>query len=106
MDEAEAMQHPDRHLVSNMVGMAGMSLEIGPKVKLAARDTLILGSDGLFDNLVLDEVIEQARSGPLAASVTAMAQLADQRMHHPEPGLPSKPDDLSIMLYRQHSTSP
>ena len=49
LDEAEAMHHEERHIVSNVVGSAGMRIEIGAKRKLAPRDTVLLASDGLAE---------------------------------------------------------
>src|SRR5690606_26158083 len=51
LNEQEAMFHEDRHLVSNMIGCPEMRIEIGPWHCLAARDTLLIATDGLFDNL-------------------------------------------------------
>ncbi len=35
LDEDEAMNHEDRHVVSNMIGAEDMHIELGPVVKLA-----------------------------------------------------------------------
>ena len=101
LDAGEAIHHVDRHLVSNIVGSPDMWIEIGPTLTLAAKDTVVLGSDGLFDNLRMDEVIELVRKGSLAESARIMADLTRGRMMHPEPGHPSKPDDLTFILYRR-----
>lgn len=101
LDEAEAMHHEDRHLVSNVLGTPEMRIEIGPALELAPRDTLLLASDGLFDNLHIEEIVELIRKGPLARAVAALAQLATDRMRDPQPGQPSKPDDLTIVAFRR-----
>ncbi len=99
LDESDAMHHDERHIVSNLVGSRTMHIEIGPSHPLAARDTVIVGSDGLFDNLHLDEVIEYGRSGKLCGRVEKLAQLATERMSSPDARQPGKPDDLTIVLY-------
>ena len=48
---------------SNLVGDEENGIEIGPHLRLAPYDTVILGSDGLFDNLPIAEIVERARSG-------------------------------------------
>lgn len=101
LDADEAIHHEDRHLVSNIVGSPRMSIEIGPTLTLAARDTVVLGSDGLFDNLHVEEVIELARKGPIEESARSIADLTLKRMTQPEPGHPCKPDDLTFILYRR-----
>jgi len=100
LDEREAMHHDDRHLVSNMVGSSDMRIEVGSPLELASRDTALLATDGLFDNLHPDEIVEVVRAGPLERAAGELARLAARRMAEPTPGRPSKPDDLTFILYR------
>ena len=97
----DAVVHDERHLVSNILGNRDMRIEIGPPLALAPRDTLLLASDGLTDNLYLDEIIELTRRGPLARAATALRARALARMTGAETGRPSKPDDLSFVLFRR-----
>ena len=99
LDEADAMHHDDRHIVSNLVGSRSMHIEVGPIRDLAPRDTIIVGTDGLFDNLHLSEVIQHSRSGKLLARMTHMIELAATRMHQTSANVPGKPDDLTVLLY-------
>lgn len=100
LNQAEAMHHEDRHVVSNVVGSQEMRIEIGSRVTLAPRDTLLLASDGLFDNLHVEEIIEMIRKGPLEEAMHQLTTAAVDRMQHAREGLPSKPDDLTCILYR------
>jgi serine/threonine protein phosphatase PrpC len=102
MDEKAALHHEDRHVISNYVGSTSMRVEVGSSVQLARRDTLLLASDGLLDNLTTEEIIERIRKGPLHSVVAGLARDAQERMRHPREGLPSKPDDLTYVLYRPH----
>lgn len=97
---AEALLHEDRHLVSNMVGTPEMRIEVGPSLRLCPRDTLVLATDGLFDNLRLEEVIQIVRKGPVQQAARSLADKCRQRMEGLRPGQPSKPDDLTFILYR------
>lgn len=97
----EAMHHEDRHLVSNMIGVPDMRIELGSAVELAARDTLLLASDGLFDNLTLGEVVEILRKGTIAEAAEALRLLSAERMQGEQSRLPSKPDDFTIVLFRR-----
>lgn len=100
MNEEEAMHHEDRHLVFNFVGSPEMRIEIGPVLQLAPHDTVLLASDGLIDNLTVDETVDRIRKGPLVDAVAAIAAEARRRMTAPEAGRPSKPDDLTLIAYR------
>jgi len=101
LDQAEAMYHEDRHLVTNMIGLPEMRIEVGPVIQLAARDTVLLASDGLFDNLHLDEIVTHIRTGKLTATAADLAAEARQRMNEPADDRPSKPDDLTFVLFRR-----
>ena len=103
LDEAEAMSHDERHVVSNLVGSRNMHIEIGPTRPLAPRDTVIVGTDGLFDNLHLEEVIEHGRIGNPTDRVAALVRLASARMVESEDALPGKPDDITVLMYAPSS---
>jgi serine/threonine protein phosphatase PrpC len=100
LDEAEAMQHEDRHLVSNFVGTSEMRIELGPLLRLAQRDTLLIATDGLFDNLEISETVERMRTGSIADVLSKLTALATERMRETRSGGPSKPDDLTLLAYR------
>ena len=102
LDEEVALYHPDRHLVSNFVGSMDMTIDVGGELILSPLDTLVIASDGLTDNLFRHEVIDMVRTGPLDAALECLTAVANGRMRDAATGLPSKPDDLSIILYRKH----
>lgn len=104
LDEKEALLHEDRHVVSNFVGTRDMRLDIGPSLRLAPRDTVILATDGLTDNLSPDRVLEVVRKGALKKSAAELAAECRRRMEGGE-GLPFKPDDLTFVLFRRRPPS-
>ena len=105
LDQREALHHKDRHLVSNFIGTSDMRIDVGAAVDLDLRDTILLASDGLMDNVHVDEMIELVRKGPLADAVQGVVGLATQRMKNVKDGQPSKPDDLSLILFRKPESS-
>ena len=66
LDERAALHHEERHLVSNFVGTTDMHIDMGIDVKLKPRDTILLASDGLTDNIHVQEIVDMIRKGPLA----------------------------------------
>lgn len=100
LDAEAAMHHADRHFISNMLGSPDMHISVGSPVELSPRDTVIVASDGLADNLHLEEIVATARKGALELAASDLLAQALQRMNSPEPGAPSKPDDLSAILFR------
>jgi serine/threonine protein phosphatase PrpC len=99
LDEMDAMHHDERHIVSNLVGSRNMHIEIGPIRTLSPRDSVIVGSDGLFDNLHVEEVIQHGKSGKLFDRIDKLSEEASTRMLGTESNVPGKPDDLTILIY-------
>jgi len=97
----EAIERADRHLVSNVVGSEDMRIEVGSPLRLSPRDTLVLATDGLCDNLREDEIVETVRKGKLVRAADRLREVGLRRMRAPEEGEPSKPDDMTLILYRR-----
>lgn len=101
LTEKAALHHADRHLVSNVVGAGDLHIDMGLPRRLNPQDTLLLGSDGLFDNLRLEEIVNIIRKGSLANAAARLSSLVQQRMTSIEEEThPSKPDDLAFILFR------
>jgi PPM family protein phosphatase len=100
INESEALQHDQLNLIFNVIGSADMRIEIGSELPIAARDSLLLASDGLTDNVMQDEIINAIRIGPVDKALCAITDLARNRMTEEKPGQPSKPDDYTAILFR------
>jgi serine/threonine protein phosphatase PrpC len=100
LDEDEAISHADRHLVSNVIGTPESHTEVGARRLMNQRDTVVMGSDGLFDNLYLAEIADIVRKGPLLDAAHRLAEIATRRMANVDDHQPSKPDDLTFALFR------
>lgn len=100
MEEAEALRHEDLNIVSNFIGSKDLHISVGPLLTLAARDTVVVASDGLFDNLHSEEVSNIVRKGPLDEVGANLLNACRRRMYEPQEGDPSKPDDLTFIVFR------
>jgi len=100
IDESEALQHDELNLIFNVIGSADMRIEVGSEQPIAPRDTLLLASDGLTDNVRQDEIINLIRAGPLDKALQTITDLAMDRMRNEKQGQPSKPDDCTAILFR------
>jgi PPM family protein phosphatase len=104
LDENEAVQHDQRHVIFNVIGSPDMRVEVGPALQLALRDTVLLASDGLFDNLFIDEIVDTIRMGPLAEAADRLVERVRARMNgEGAADHPCKPDDLTVVLFRSHN---
>ena len=104
LNEREAMHHEDRHIVSNVIGMPEMRLEVGATLELAQRDTVLIASDGLFDNLRIDEISAKIRVGPIRKAADRLLADGMKRMEKHGEGQPHKPDDLTFIVFRPRKT--
>lgn len=102
LDEHDALHHEERHLVSNLIGTAEMRIDVGASVELKPRDTVLVASDGLTDNIRPQEITDLMRAGPLEQSLDKIVNLARRRMQVESKHQPSKPDDLSVILFRKN----
>lgn len=100
LTEDEAIAHEDRNIISNALGGEGTYIDVGLPRSLAVRDTLVVGSDGLFDNLTVGEIVGLARKGPIVSAFDQTRAAVHQRMHGDNSNQPCKPDDLTMIFYR------
>ena len=91
--------HPLRHLVTNVLGDATLRLDRTTWPLLAKRDTVLLASDGLWDNVSEEEIVSIARQGSVDEALDELARRARAAMESGEEG--TKLDDLTIVLWRR-----
>lgn len=74
---------------------------MGTRRKLAPYDTVVVASDGLSDNLIVDEIVERVRRGTLIQCAERLVNDCTERMTHPQKGVGGHPDDLAVVLFRR-----
>ena len=105
LSEDDALHHAERHLLSNLVGSPDMHIDIGPILRLAARDRILVASDGLWDNMYLEEIIEVVHKGAVPKAARTMQVTCHCRMTGNDASLPGHADDLSFILARAKANS-
>jgi len=103
IDPDSALQHEDRHYVSNHLGSESMHIEMGSGRALATRDTLLLASDGLLDNLTPGDLIDTIRCGPLGRAAVELERRSREQMNDEDEGSHGKVDDLTFLLLRRRN---
>lgn len=97
VEEDEARDHEEAQVVSNYLGSPELRIEVGPDLRLAERDIVLVASDGLTDNLALEEIVDVlVRVTPLASAVEELTDRARRAMET-ELG---KPDDCTVIAFR------
>jgi serine/threonine protein phosphatase PrpC len=106
LEEDDALDHEERHLVSNYLGFDGMHVEVGSVRKVSRFDGLLVASDGVLDNLLMDEIVDLLRTGSAATAAQQIGSLAWRRMQAVEDGKPHKPDDMTLIVFSQRGCRP
>jgi serine/threonine protein phosphatase PrpC len=78
-----------------------MHVEVGSVRKVSSRDGLLVASDGVLDNLLVDEIVQLLRTGSAATAAAQIGALAWKRMKEPLDGKPHKPDDMTLIVFSQ-----
>ncbi len=97
---SEAHRHEDSGVVLNMLGFPEMFVHVGPPIELRPMDTVVVASDGLSDNLPIEQVSSVCRVGDAARALETLVDLAGRAMTDSSAG---HADDLSIAIYRPTS---
>lgn len=100
LEPSETHHHDERHLLSNCVGSRDMRVEVGAPVPMAPRDTLLLATDGVLENIERRNLIDQIRSGSLLQAATDLQARLRLTMAGVDPKLPAHPDDATALLFR------
>lgn len=100
MAEREAMFSPQRHLVSNVIGGDNVVMDMGRDVGVVPRDTVVLATDGLVDNLFREEIIDTVSKGDLLSGAERLISSSFERMAGSTLSEPCKPDDQAVIVFR------
>lgn len=105
ISEKAALTHPERHIISNVVGDAHMHIEMGPQIALGDFDTVLLASDGLSDNLTTQQLIELVRKESIDEVMHKLTDYAQQMRDPTKAQKINKMDDVSFIICRQKHSS-
>lgn len=97
LDERDLLEAEDHHVVSNVLGARPLSLEVTGGIELRPRDTLLVGSDGLFDNFTGPQLASLTANGDLRGAAEGLSLRLDEAVNSVE----GKPDDHSFILARR-----
>ena len=89
-----------RHYVTNIVGSRQLHIECSVPISLDPRDTILICSDGLYDNIKVEEICEIISDKDINTAAKSLLELANQRMNSENSEF-SKHDDLSFVLYQK-----
>lgn len=95
LSQEEALDHSDRYLVNNLIGDEHLRIEVASKVALKKGYSIIIGSDGLFDNLSHETLNSLVGKGSFEEGFNKLCQLCKDREDW------RKDDDVSFIVLRK-----
>lgn len=104
VSERDAAYHPQRHIVTKAVtGNSFTEFDILPTIQLETGDRLMVATDGLTDNLRLNEIADLTMGQEVGAAVKALMDFCLDKMNGShiskwQGSLKPKPDNISILL--------
>ena len=97
INDHDALDHEQSHLLLNLIGSSEMRIEVGAPFKLARFDTLLLCSDGVTDNLTVDDIANTIRAGSQERAISSLVSRCREKMSTNA----GHPDDLTAALFRR-----
>ena len=96
LDQEESLDHNERYVVNNLIGDEVLRIEACTKFKLDKTHTVIVGSDGIFDNLSHDQLSTILGAKSFSAKYK---ELSDYCLGRDETW--RKDDDVSFIVLQQ-----
>lgn len=97
IDQKESLDDPERYIVDNLLGEKAFRIEASSKMELRKGHTILMGSDGLFDNLSHEQLKDVMSKGSFDKSFEELCQICtvqDEKTW-------KKEDDISFIVVRK-----
>lgn len=96
ISQEESLDHQERNIVNNLMGDEVLRIEACSKFKLKKSHTVIVGSDGIFDNLTHDELSSILCGQRFSSAFKELTQYCINRDESWR-----KDDDVSFIIIQQ-----
>jgi serine/threonine protein phosphatase PrpC len=97
VSQEDTLDHPDRHYVCNLIGDPSIRIETTSKVEIKKGHTILIGSDGLFDNFTHQTLAQMVSKGQIETAFETLCKLCTEQ----NPKTWKKDDDISFILLRK-----
>ena len=98
ISQEDSLGHENRHIVHNMLGDPSIRIEVTTRFELKKGHSIILGSDGLFDNLDHQELEAICSRGQFQ---DVFSELTDYALKRSQDEEWIKDDDISFIFLRR-----
>jgi len=102
LGQEESLEDPERNIVNNLVGDDFLTVEALSKIEIKKGNTILVGTDGLFDNLAHTDLCELVGKGSFEKSYENLVTSCLT----PAKDVWKKDDDIAFVYVRRVRTSP
>ena len=97
LPQGDSLDEPQRNLVSNLIGDEAIRIESTTKMELKKGHTILIGTDGLFDNIPHSELSEFVSKGIFEEGFQKLSTICDIQDENDW----KKEDDISFVIIRK-----
>ncbi len=97
ISQEESLDHKERNIVNNLMGDEVLRIEACSKFKIKKAHTIIVGSDGIFDNLTHDELSSILARRSFSSKFKELSEYCIARDESWR-----KDDDISFIIVQQN----
>ncbi len=97
LEQEQSLDEPDRYIVTNMMGDRSIRVEATSPLELKKGHTVIIGSDGLFDNIPHDTLSGLLAGGVFEKSFESLVQICKEQDEKQW----KKDDDIAFIMFRK-----
>tara|TARA_R110002072_G_scaffold534_7_gene4089 strand:+ start:129 stop:905 length:777 start_codon:yes stop_codon:yes gene_type:complete len=97
ISQSESLHDSERHYVNNMMGDEFVKIESTTNIQIKKGHTILIGSDGIFDNLSHSELHLLAASGSFESSFEGLVKVCTEQDEEKW----IKDDDIAFILVRK-----
>ena len=97
VDQAQSLEEDDRYLVTNMLGDENIRIESTSGFNLKKGHTIVIGTDGIFDNLSHESLSEIISGGVFDESFQSLCHICEEQNEQ----VWKKDDDIAFIVLRK-----
>ncbi|MCO4794947.1 MAG: protein phosphatase 2C family protein [Bacteriovoracaceae bacterium] len=97
VEQKESLDDPNRNIVNNLVGDSTIRIESASKMLMKKGHTILIGTDGVFDNISHESLRELVATGPFKKSFEDLYKYCKEQ----NPETWKKNDDIGFTLLRK-----
>lgn len=97
IEQHQSLDEPNRHIVTNLMGDSAIKIESTTKMEIKSGHTILLGSDGVFDNLSHDFLSGISLKSSFDEAHSELCEICENQSDE----FWKKADDTSFFLIRR-----